>query len=74
MSNPLMGIMGGGMPSRNNGPMGMMQQIRQFAGLIGNRNPEQMVRNLMRQKGIPESELRNAMRQAQDIARMMGVN
>ena len=74
MSNPLMGIMGGGMPSRNNVPMGMMQQIRQFAGLIGNRNPEQMVRNLMRQKGIPESELRNAMRQAQDIARMMGVN
>lgn len=73
MSNPLMGMMGGGAPSGRSGPMGMMQQIRQFAGLIGNRNPEQMVRNLMRQKGIPESELQQAMQEAQEIARMMGV-
>lgn len=73
MSNPLMGMMGGGAPSEKNGPAGMMQQIRQFAGMIGNRNPEQMVRNVMRQKGIPESELRNAMQQAREIARMMGM-
>lgn len=72
MSNPLMGMMGGGMQPGNNNPMGMIQQIRQFAGLIGNRNPQQMVRNLMKQKGIPESELRNAVQQAQEIARMMG--
>ena len=68
-----MGMMGGGAPSGKNGPAGIMQQIRQFAGMIGNRNPEQMVRNMMRQKGIPESELRNAMQQAQEIARMMGM-
>ena len=73
MSNPLMGMMGGGMPSGGSGPMGMIQQIRRFAGMIGSRNPEQMVRNLMQQKGIQESELRSAMQQAQEIARMMGI-
>lgn len=72
MSNPLIGMMMGNM-----GGMGrsnpMLGQIQQFASLIGSRNPEQMVRNLMRQRGIPESELQNAMRQAQDIARQMGI-
>jgi hypothetical protein len=68
-----MGMMDGAPPSGKNVPAGMMQQIRQFAGMIGNRNPEQMVRNMMRQKGIPESELRNAMQQAREIAGMMGM-
>ena len=68
MSNPLIGMMGGMMGSNP-----MFGQIRQFASMIGSRNPEQMVRNLMRQRGIPESELQNAMRQAQDIARQMGM-
>lgn len=69
MKNPLMGMMGGGM----GGPMSMFQQIRRFAGLIGNRNPEQMARNYMKQNGIPESELQNVMQEAQEIARMMGM-
>lgn len=69
MSNPLINMMMGG-ASRNSPMLG---QIQQFAQMVGNRNPEQMVRNLMRQRGIPESELQNAMRQAQDIARQMGI-
>ena len=69
MKNPLMGMMGGGM----GGQMSMFQQIRRFAGLIGNRNPEQMARNYMKQNGIPESELQNVMQEAQEIARMMGM-
>lgn len=67
--NPLINMMMGG-TSRSNPMLG---QIQQFAQMVGNRNPEQMVRNLMRQRGIPESELQNAMRQAQDIARQMGI-
>lgn len=69
MSNPLINMMGG--MARGSNPM--FGQIQQFAQMIGGRNPEQMVRNLMRQRGIPESELQNAMRQAQDIARQMGM-
>lgn len=69
MSNPLINMMMGGMMGNNP----MIGQIQQFARLVGSRNPEQMVRNLMRQRGIPESELQNVLRQAQDIARQMGV-
>lgn len=72
MKNPLMGMMGamGGMGG--NMPE-MIGQLRKFAGMIGNRNPEQMARNYMKANGIPESELQNVMQQAQEIARMMGV-
>lgn len=69
MSNPLINMMMGGIARSNP----MLNQIWQFAGMIGNRNPEQMVRTLMRQRGIPESELQSVMREAQDIARQMGV-
>ena len=75
MSNPLMNIMqqSMGMQTADNGMMDMFSWIRQFAGLVGKRNPQQMVRNLMRQKGIPESELQEAMKQARQIAREMGM-
>lgn len=75
MSNPLMNMMGrlGNMPAMGGGPINKFQQIRQFGRLIGNRNPEQMVRTLMQQQGIPESELQAAMQEAQQIAREMGV-
>lgn len=72
MKNPLMGMMSA-MGGMNSGPIGMFQQIRQFAGLIGSRNPEQMARNYMKMNNIPESELQNVMRQAQEIARQMGM-
>lgn len=70
--NPLMGMMGGAAPP-GNGPVGMLQQIRQFAGLVGSRDPQQMVRNLIRQKGISDAELQQTMQQAREIARMMGM-
>ena len=68
--NPLMGMMG--QMGANTQLMGMLNQIRQFAGMVGNRNPEQMVRNLMKQRGISESELNEAMQMARGIARNMG--
>ena len=72
MSNPLMNMMQQSMGMQpDNG--GMMSQIRQFARLVGSRNPQQMVRNLMRQKGIQESELQETMNQAKQIAREMGL-
>ena len=75
MSNPLMNMMGNakGRTTMGGSMMGMFGQIRKFAGMIGNRNPEQMARNYMKQNGIPESELQNVMQEAQEIARMMGM-
>ena len=70
MSNPLKNMMpqqmmrGGGNP--------MFAQIRQFAGLIGNRNPQQMALNLAKQKGIDDQQVQQLYQQAQDIARQMG--
>lgn len=69
--NPLMNMMTQNMG--NNAGTGMFQQIRQFAGMIGNRNPEQMVRTLMQQRGIPDSQLQDMKRQAADIAKQMGL-
>ena len=53
MNNPLMGMMGamGGM--RNGVGGNMMGRIRQFAGMIGSRDPKQMALAYMKQNGIP---------------------
>ena len=71
MKNPLIGMMGG--MNRGHRMGGMFRQIRQFAALVGRRNPQQMVRTMMQQQGIPESELQEAMKQAQSIANEMGL-
>ena len=70
MSNPLKNMIpqqaaqGGGNP--------LFAQIRQFAGLIGNRNPQQMVQNLARQRGIGDQQIQQLYQEAEQIARQMG--
>lgn len=72
--NPLMNMMGGmAQMGRGSGINGMFGQIRRFAALVGNRNPEQMVRTLMQQRGIPENALQEAMQEARSIVREMGL-
>ena len=71
--NPLMNMMQQGMGMQDGNAGGMFSRIRQFAGLVGSRNPQQMVRALMQQRGIPETELQQAMQQARQIARDMGL-
>ena len=76
--NPLLGMMKGAMGGMNmmgqgSSKAGMFGQIRQFAALVGNRNPQQMVRTLMQQKGLPESALQEALQEAQSIANEMGL-
>lgn len=76
MSNPLMDMMGNAkgklpMGGRGNPMINKYQQIRQFARLVGNRNPEQMVRTLVQQQGIPEDVLQSAMQEAKQIAQEM---
>lgn len=60
-------------PQASNNPMQMMQQIKQFAGTLHGKNPQQLVMNLMKQRGIPMQELDGVMQQAREIAQMMGV-
>ena len=75
--NMMKGAMGGAVSGMTGGGMsdmsGMLARIRQFAALVGNRNPQRMVRTLMQQKGIPESALQEVMREAQNIANEMGL-
>lgn len=75
MKGAMGGMMGGGMNpmGQGSGMTGMFGRIRQFAALVGRRNPQQMVRALMQQKGIPESALQEAMKEAQSIANEMGL-
>ena len=72
MSNPLKNMMpqqaaqgGGGNP--------LFSQIRQFAGMIGNRNPKKMAMNLAKQRGIGDAQMQQLMQEAQQIARQMGM-
>lgn len=71
MSNPLRTIMPQQMMQGGGNPM--FAQIRQFAGLIGNRNPQQMVMNLAKQRGIDDQQLQQMMQEAQQIAQQMGM-
>ena len=71
MSNPLKNLMPQQMMQGGGNPM--FAQIRQFAGLIGNRNPQQMAMNLARQRGVSDDQMRQLMDQAQQIAQQMGL-
>lgn len=52
---------------------GMFGHIRQFARMIGSRDPQKMVMALMRQRGIPVEQLNAAMEEARGIAQQMGI-
>lgn len=52
----------------------MIGNIRRFAGMLrGRGDPQQLVRAYMQQNGIGQQQLDEAMQQAQEIARMMGM-
>lgn len=72
MSNPLKSMI----PQAPIAPAGgnpIFAQIQQFAGLIGNRNPQQMAMNLARQRGVSDDQMHQLMDQAQQIAQQMGL-
>ena len=70
MSNPLKQMTPQAQPSGGNP---MFNQIKQFAGLIGNRNPKQMALNLAKQRGLTDEQLNQLMQQAEEIQRQMGL-
>ena len=70
MSNPLKQMMPQAQPSGGNP---MFSQIKQFAGLIGNRDPKQMALNLAKQRGLTDEQLNQLMQQAEEIQRQMGL-
>ena len=57
-----------------NNPLQMMQQLKQFAGMIrGRGEPQQLVMAYMQQNGIPREQLQQTMQQAREIGQMMGL-
>ena len=57
-----------------NNPLQMMQQLKQFAGMIrGRGDPQQLVMAYMQQHGIPREQLQQTMLQAKEIGRMLGL-
>ena len=71
MSNPLKSMMPQQMMQGGGNPI--FGQIRQFAGMIGNRNPKQMAMILAKQRGIGDAQMQQLMQEAQQIARQMGM-
>ena len=52
----------------------MMQQLKQFAGMIrGRGDPQQLVMAYMQQNGIPREQLQQTMQQAREIGQMLGL-
>ena len=55
-------------------PMQMMQQLKQFAGLVrGRGDPQQLVMAYMQQHGIPQEQLQQTIQQAREIGQMLGL-
>ena len=55
-------------------PMQMMQQLKQFAGLVrGRGDPQQLVMAYMQQHGIPQEQLHKTIQQAREIGQMLGL-
>lgn len=72
MSNPLKQMTQPQQPMQSEGNP-MFARIRQFAGLVGNRDPKQMAMNLARQKGITDEQMNQLMQQAEEIKQQMGL-
>lgn len=55
-------------------PLQMMQQLKQFAGLVrGRGDPQQLVMAYMQQHGISHGQLQQTIQQAMEIGRMLGL-
>ena len=55
-------------------PLQMMQQLKQFAGLVrGRGDPQHLVMAYMQQHGIPKEQLQQTIQQAKEIGQMMGL-
>ena len=62
------------MPPMQSNPMQMMDQLKQFAGLVrGRGDPQKMVMAYMQQNGIPQEQLQQTIQQAKEIGRMLGL-
>ena len=62
------------MPPTQSNPMQMMDQLKQFAGLVrGRGDPQKMVMAYMQQHGIPQEQLQKTIQQAKEIGRMLGL-
>ena len=62
------------MPPTQSNPMQMMDQLKQFAGLVrGRGDPQKMVMAYMQQHGIPQEKLQQTIQQAKEIGRMLGL-
>lgn len=62
------------MPPTQSNPMQMMDQLKQFAGLVrGRGDPQKMVMAYMHQHGIPQEQLQQTIQQAKEIGRMLGL-
>lgn len=72
MSNPLKQMTQPQQPMQNGGNP-MFARIRQFAGLVGNRDPKQMALNLARQRGLTDEQMNELMQQAEEIKQQMGL-
>ena len=60
-------------PTQSN-PMQMMDQLKQFAGLVrGRGDPQKMVMAYMQQHGITQDQLQQTIQQAKEIGRMLGL-
>lgn len=52
----------------------MLGNLKQFAGMLrGRGDPQQMVRTYMQKNGLSQQDLEQTMREAQEIAQLMGL-
>ena len=73
MANPILAALGNKMPQGNimpqqtNNPLQLIQQFNQFRQQLGNRNPKQMVEQLLSSGQMSQQQFEQLQQQAQSL-------
>lgn len=74
MANPILQALSGAsqqMPNSNNNPLGMIQRFTEFKKQLGNRNPQQIVQELLNSGKMTQAQFEQLKQQAQGLQNIL---
>ena len=74
MENPILqalNVASQQMPNSSNNPLGMIQRFAEFKKQLGNRNPQQIVQELLNSGKMSQAQFEQLKQQAQSLQNML---
>lgn len=74
MQNPILQALNGTsqqMPNSSNNPIGMIQRFAEFKKQLGNRNPQQIVQELLNSGKMTQAQFEQLKQQAQSLQNIL---